>query len=131
LIFASNKPDEGSGNTDLYMSIRKNGKWSNLLNLGSKINTSGNDMFPYFHKGKVLFYASDGKTGGKGGYDIWYSELTADGFGDPVNLSALNSANDDFGLVVHPSEKLGYFVSNKEGGAKDDDIYQVFFDGDY
>jgi hypothetical protein len=89
LIFASDIPGKGIGNTDLYMSIRKNGEWGDMTNLGNSINTDGNDMFPYLHKGKILFYASNGKTGGKGGFDIWYSVLTENGFNEPVNLTAL------------------------------------------
>lgn len=131
LIFTSDIPEKGAGNTDLYMSIRRNGKWGEMTNLGNTINTSANDMFPYLHKGKILFYASDGKSGGKGGFDIWYSVLTEKGFSEPENLTELNSSEDDFGLVIHPNEETGYFVSNKNSGNGDDEIYQVFFEGEY
>ena len=131
LIFASDIPGKGMGGTDLYMSIRKNGSWGEMINLGKNINTPGNDMFPYLHKGKILFYASNGKSGGKGGFDIWYSVLTENGFNEPVNLSELNSPADDFGLVVFSNEETGYFVSNQNSTNGDDDIYQVFFDGAY
>ncbi len=131
LIFASDIPGKGIGNTDLYMSIRKNGEWGEMTNLGNLINTSENDMFPYLHKGKILFYASNGKSGGKGGLDIWYSVLKEKGFTEPANLTELNSSNDDFGLVIHPNDATGYFVSNQNSGTGGDDIYQVFFEGEY
>jgi outer membrane protein OmpA-like peptidoglycan-associated protein len=131
LIFASDIASKGMGGTDLYMTVRKNGKWGEMTNLGKKINTAGDDMFPFFHRGKTLFFASNGKQGGKGGFDIWYSNLTESGFEEPKNLESLNTAADDFGLVIHPNEEVGYFVSNKAGGKGDDDIYKVLFDGAY
>jgi len=133
LIFASNIPGKGLGGTDLYMTVRKNGSWGEMVNLGDKINTPGEDMFPYLHKGKMLFYASSAKSGGQGKFDIYYSGLTAGGFDTPKPLAALNTAEDDFGLVIHPDEEVGYFVSRKAGGEGDDDIYKVLFEveGEY
>ncbi|MFW6275769.1 MAG: OmpA family protein, partial [bacterium] len=131
LIFASDVTGKGEGKTDLYMSIRKNGKWDNMINLGNKINTQADDMFPFLHKGKILFYASNGNPEGKGGFDLWYSVLTEKGFSDPINLSALNSSEDDFGLIIDSDEETGYFVSNRNNANGDDDIYQVYFKGEY
>ncbi len=131
LIFASDIRGKGHGGTDLYMTIRKNGKWGDMINLGNKINTSGNDMFPYLHKGNLLIYASSGKSDGKGGFDIYHAALNENGFSEPVNFSALNTDADDFGLVVHHNEETGFFVSNRSGGEGDDDIFQVTFQGEY
>lgn len=130
IIFTSDKPG-GIGGTDLYMAVRKNGKWSDMKNLGAGINTKGDEMFPYLHKGKYLFFASDGIPGGQGGLDIYYCELTEGGFGTPVNLEQVNSPADDFGLVVHSGEEIGYFTSQREGGMGSDDIYKVRFEGNY
>ncbi len=127
LIFASNIPDKGKGGTDLYMSIRKNGQWGDMINLGDKINTPGDEMFPYLHKGNLLFFASNGLPGGKEGLDIYYTSLTAAGPETPKNLEALNSSTDDFGLTIHPNNEVGYFVSQKPGGMGHDDIYKVTF----
>ncbi len=128
LIFASNIPDKGKGGTDLYMSVRKNGQWGNMINLGDKINTSGDEMFPNLHKGNLLFFASNGLPGGNGGLDIFYTPITAAGSGTPQNFSQLNSTADDFGLTIHSNNELGYFVSQKSGGLGHDDIYKVTFE---
>lgn len=131
LFFTSNIPDKGRGGTDLYMSVRTNGKWGEMINLGEKFNTSGDEMFPFFHKGEYLFFASDGKSGGKGGLDIYYSQLSGGEFESPKNLNELNTSEDDFGLVIHSSKEVGYYVSQKAGGEGDDDIYKVLFEGEY
>lgn len=127
LIFASDIPDKGRGKIDLYMIVRSNRQWGKLVNLGEKINTPGDEMFPFLHNGKVLFFASNGVTGGKGGLDIYYAHLTPEGFETPKNFDVLNSERDDFGLVVHSKGEVGYFASQKPGGEGDDDIYKVTF----
>ena len=132
LIFASNIPDKGYGGTDLYMTIRQeNGSWGEMINLGEEINTSADDMFPFLFKGNRLVYASAGKTSGKGGLDIFYAEKNKTGFENPKNFTALNSPEDDFGLVIHSDEEVGYFTSQKSGGEGSDDIYKVIFEGQF
>ncbi len=132
LIFASDIQGRGKGGTDIYMSVRRNGRWGDMVNLGDNINTGGDDMFPYFYKGKYLIFASDGRPGGKGGLDLYYSKISGSGFSAPRSIDQLNSPADDFGLVIHEDEQIGYFVSKREGGSGDDDIYKVLFEtGDY
>ncbi len=128
LYFASDIPGKGKGQTDLYMTVRKNGKWGEMVNLGDKVNTPGNEMFPFLHKGKYLFFASNGRNDTAGGLDIYYSKITPSGFDTPINMKGLNSPEDDFGLVIHPAEENGYFVSARPGGSGDDDIYKVVFE---
>ena len=128
LLFASDIPGKGRGGTDIYMSVRRNGSWGDMVNLGESINSSGDEMFPFLHKGKYLVYASNGQVGGKGGLDLYYSEISGSGFNAPVNLEQLNSSADDFGLIINNDESIGYFVSKRDGGAGDDDIYKVIFE---
>ncbi len=128
LIFTSDIPGKGRGGTDIYMSVRRNGSWGDMVNLGEGINTTGDEMFPFLHKGKYLVYASDGKSGGKGGLDLCYSVISGSGFSSPVNIEQLNSSSDDFGLIINSDESAGWFVSKREGGAGDDDIYKVVFE---
>ena len=119
------------GGTDLYMAVRKNGQWGEMINLGDEINTSADEMFPFLHQGKRLFFASSGKTGSKGGLDIYYAMKSGNEFKEPQNFSELNSDKDDFGFVMHPEDEVGYFTSQKDGGLGDDDIYKVVFEGQY
>jgi outer membrane protein OmpA-like peptidoglycan-associated protein len=130
LFFASNIPDKGYGGTDLYMTVRENGRWGEMQNLGEDINTNADDMFPYLY-GKRLIYASAGRPDGEGGLDIYFADIERNGFGSPENFTELNSSEDDFGLVIHADDEVGYYTSRKSGGMGSDDIYKVLFEGQY
>ena len=123
LFFASDMPG-GIGETDLYyVKIAADGTMSSPVNLGAKINTIGNDLFPFFRNGK-LYFSSDGHYG-YGDLDVYESSLLADGsFSDPVNLGPpINSNKDDFSFVIDSQENYGYVSSNRAEGKGDDDIY--------
>ncbi|HEB62579.1 MAG TPA: OmpA family protein, partial [Bacteroidetes bacterium] len=123
LYFASDMPG-GYGGTDIYSIKYVNGKWIELKNLGSDINTEANEAFPFIYKSKYLFFASKRK-GGKGGFDIYFSLQNDDKFESPVNLGPrFNSRSDDFGLILNDDSNLGYFTSNRPGGIGKDDIYK-------
>lgn len=121
LVFVSNMP--GSiGQNDLFMAVRSDGKWSTPVNLGEKINTVGNDMFPVFVDDGLLTFASDGRGDGMGGLDIYYTTFPQ--IGEIVNMGdKINSTLDDFGLVLHPGGEMGYFASNR-GNVGSDDIFR-------
>ncbi|MEN2412527.1 OmpA family protein [Flavobacterium mesophilum] len=123
LFFASDMKG-GIGETDLYyVKIADDGTMGSPVNLGPKINTLGNEVFPYFRNGK-LYFSSDGHYG-LGDLDVYESKLLPDGtFSDPVNLGEpINSNKDDFTFVIDGTETYGYVSSNREGGKGDDDIY--------
>lgn len=125
LFFASDMPG-GFGGTDLYKIRRsENGDWGKPENLGSKVNTEGNEMFPFFQeKMGTLFFASDGHPG-LGGLDIFLSHADNDGqFKTVMNAGLpLNTRYDDFALVLD-SNNRGYFSSNRPGSGGDD-LYSV------
>ncbi|WP_428229219.1 OmpA family protein [Flavobacterium sp.] len=123
LFFASDMPG-GYGETDLYVvKIAEDGTMSSPQNLGPKINTIGNDLFPFFRNG-VLYFSSDGHYG-YGDLDVYESKFLEDGtFSTPRNLGApINSNKDDFTFVIDKTGTYGYVSSNRAGGKGDDDIY--------
>lgn len=121
LYFASNRPG-GYGGTDLYSAKRNSrGRFTSVKNLGSPLNTAGNDMFPYVADDGSLYFASDGHAG-FGGLDLFIAKrqngiITIENMGTPMN-----SAADDFGLYLFKADR-GFFTSNRDGGKGDDDIY--------
>ncbi len=120
LYFASDMPG-GQGGFDIYRSNLKNGEWTSPVNLGTSINTFGNEVFPHYKSG-MLFFSTDGFPG-YGGLDIFYSEYI-DSWQAPINMkSPINSNRDDFSIYF-VNDSSGFYASNREGGKGEDDIYQ-------
>lgn len=96
--------------------------WGAPANLGTLINTPGDEMYPYLASENKLFFASNGH-GGMGGLDN-YSVTNENGsWGNVANLqSPMNSPADDFGIMFSDAS-TGYLTSNREGGLGADDIY--------
>lgn len=119
LYFVSDKPG-GIGGTDIYVSERKGSGWTEPKNLGNKINTERNEMFP-FVQGHELYFASNGHYG-LGGLDIFVANVS--GTEDVHNMGApVNSSADDFSLIFDQSGRLGYFSTNRNDNI--DRIYHV------
>jgi hypothetical protein len=122
LYFVSNMPG-GFGGTDIYVVAQEGKSWGKPENLGQDINSKGNEMFPWVDAKGMLYFASNGR-GGVGGLDIFLVDPNADLIGAPVNLGApINSAYDDFGLIIDPEAGVAFFTSNRLGGQGDDDLY--------
>ena len=124
LYFASDMP-RGIGGVDLYKVKVLESGFGQPVNLGDKINTEGNEMFPSVQNG-MLFFASNGLVG-LGGLDLFAAELIdGDKIGKVMNLGApVNTNKDDFALVLDKSGNSGYFSSNRDGGKGDDDLYFI------
>ena len=130
-MYLSSDRAGGYGGHDLYVSTFQNGEWTTPMNLGARINTAGNELFPFMHEDGTLFFASNGHAG-LGGLDVFMAKPDA-AIGEaeaqmmwsvPVNLGEpLNSLKDDFGLIVDITGRSGYISSSREGGLGGDDIY--------
>ena len=121
LYFSSNMPG-GIGAVDIWkVTVNDDGTYTKPENLGSKINTEGNESFPFIaDDNTTLYFASTGKQG-LGGLDIYKADLTANT--EAVNMGKpLNSAQDDFAFTVNDATKVGYFSSNRAGN---DDIFEA------
>lgn len=129
MVFVSDIPG-GFGGTDLYLSKFDGKNWGTPVNLGSSINTQGDEEFPYLHPAGALFFSSNGHPG-MGGLDVFAASQDGDRWSNPVNAGyPLNSSRDDFGIVWTKGQPKGYFSSNRGGN---DDIYtfkrQMFIEG--
>jgi peptidoglycan-associated lipoprotein len=130
-LFFSSDMEGGLGGHDLYFTRRDDtGGWTEPVNLGSLINSSGDEEYPTVYK-DTLYYSSD-HFAGLGGLDIFKTYLDQKGnWVPPVNLRApINSGGDDFGFVVDTFSKnditvssTGFFTSSRGGVAQMDDIY--------
>ncbi len=126
LFFVSDMPG-GFGGTDLYYVVFAQGRWGVPVNAGPKINSAGDELFPFLDKEGHLYFASDGLPG-LGSLDLFVTRvnLATRELTEPVrNLGApLNSPYDDFGILTDSERRTGYFSSNRKRGGADDDIYR-------
>ncbi len=121
LYFASNRPG-GKGGIDLYsVERRRSGEWSEPKNMGTKINTPGNEMFPFVSEDGKLYFASDGHPG-LGGLDNFVAFKENRRTIVQNTGMKFNSPYDDFGLIYNDTLS-GYFTSNRPKGKGNDDIY--------
>lgn len=124
MYFSSDMPG-GFGGMDLYMTTMDGSSWGPPINLGARINTEGNEIFPYYDSNSQrLYFGSNGHVG-LGGLDIYYMDDKGDDqFGEVTNMGyPLNTISDDFGIIFDEEGKEGYFTSDREGGVGRDDIY--------
>ena len=124
LFFSSSRPG-GFGGKDIWLTrLNENNKWTEPVNLGSEINTAGNEMSPFIHfDGKTLYFASDGLAG-MGGYDLFVTRMKDDStWTTPQNLGyPINTFNDEMGLIIESGGKKAYFSSTRDK-SKGKDIF--------
>lgn len=107
----------------LYMAIKKGGKWDpvKLLPFNNSEYSFGHPS--YDSETQTLYFSSDIK-GGKGGKDIYSVKMKTNGEWEPIiNLSHLNTASNEVFPYYH--NKYLFFASDKEGGKGGLDMYWV------
>jgi WD40-like Beta Propeller Repeat len=94
------------------------GAWSEPINVGPPINTEYNDTYPILTADGLTVYFTSDRPGGLGKDDIWVSrrESTDSPWGEPENLTILNSPFNDSLSVLSTSGNIMYFHSDRPGG---------------
>lgn len=132
LIFASNQPG-GLGGYDLWMGeINSDLTITNVKNLGTYVNTPGDECFPTIYDNNVIFFASNGHYG-FGNLDMYAGIRSRGGrFMKTYNLgNRFNSVNDDYALFYNTKKNISFFTSNRYKNEKEtsfDRIYKQSFD---
>lgn len=121
LYFSSNMPGSLGGVDIWKVAVNADGTYGTPENLGPKINTEGNESFPFIaDDNTTLYYASSGKPG-LGGLDVFQADLSkgteAVNIGKPVNTE-----KDDFSFSFNKAKNLGFFASNRNGN---DDLFSA------
>lgn len=125
LYFCSDRSG-GLGLRDVYMATRNKKKWNKPINLGSTINTIGDEISVYAHAdGKTLYICSDGHET-MGGIDVFKVENVNGIWQKPENVGyPISTTNDDVYFVVTADNRHAYYSSDKEGGIGEQDIYKL------
>lgn len=118
------KMDPGSGGffEDLYVSAKMNGAWTAAKNLGEPINSDGHDATAGLsNDGNTLYIYESNK--GDGG-DLYQSVLKGTAWQKPEHMNKnINTRYHESTISESYDGKLIYFVSDKENGTGDRDIY--------
>jgi outer membrane protein OmpA-like peptidoglycan-associated protein/tetratricopeptide (TPR) repeat protein len=119
LYFSSDMPNSLGGVDIWKVAVNADGSYGAPENLGNKVNTEGNESFPFIaDDNTTLYFASSGKQG-LGGLDIYQIDLSkgtdATNMGKPINTE-----KDDFAFTFNKAKNMGFFSSNRGGN---DDIY--------
>lgn len=121
LYFSSDLPGSIGGVDIWKVSINGDNSYGKPENLGSKVNTEGNESFPFIADDNItLYFASSGKPG-LGGLDIFKIDLSkseeAQNMGKPINTE-----KDDFAFTYNKTQNIGFLSSNRNGN---DDVFEV------
>lgn len=125
LFFTGCNRPNGLGRCDIYVSHKEGNNWGVPFNLGAPVNSSYWESQPAISPdGSTLYFVSN-RPGGQGGYDIWKSNLNAEGYWDqPVNLGPeINTPYDENTPFLHPDGKTLYFSSDGWPGLGNKDIF--------
>jgi len=123
LYFTSDMPG-GFGGYDIYKVEKKGGVWSKPINLGAKVNSLGDETYPFIF-GDVLYFSSRTYFG-FGGNDVYKINLKEKG-AVVKNLGApINSREDDFAFTINEKNE-GYLSSNRSSKKNQDLIYRFLY----
>jgi outer membrane protein OmpA-like peptidoglycan-associated protein/tetratricopeptide (TPR) repeat protein len=114
----------GKGQCDIWLTIDREGKWSEPLNLQEPINTTHWESQPSIaSNGRVLYFASD-RPGGYGGIDLWKSNFGDEGWSKPTNLGpTINTSKDEQFPFIHSDNSTLYFSSEGHPGMGKSDLF--------
>lgn len=115
-------------NCAIYTAEIKNGKWTSIKKLDESINPKASSntqpCFVETSSYKALYFISD-RSGGYGGYDIWFSVFTDGKFQSPINLGpVINTAGDEITPAFQSEFDELYFSSNRHPGFGGYDIFK-------
>ena len=111
---------------DFYVSYKKDNSWVPAFNMGTAINTPGNEGAQCLSAdGKILFFTACQRGDGFGSCDIYVSFKRENGWTKARNLGQnINSKNWESQPSISPDGRELYFVSNRAGGIGGMDIWK-------
>jgi outer membrane protein OmpA-like peptidoglycan-associated protein len=117
LYFSSNRPG-GKGKDDLYRAaVLENGEVDAAENL-TTLNTSEEDVTPFFHSPTQRLYFSTQGRFTFGGYDVYSSSPTLNGWTNPMNMGVqMNASSDDLFFSLSEKGTNGWLTVRGEKGS--------------
>lgn len=90
------------------------------------LNSGAEERTPFLlDDGKTLLFAST-REGGRGGFDLYRTVRSAEGWSRPENLGTMvNSEDDELAPFFDSTANIFLFASDREGGAGGLDLYRL------
>lgn len=134
IYFTSRRPqnatsptdDEGLYFEDIYLSTKKNGKWTTPVRLGAPINTESHDACLYISPDgqSMIIYRTDAETNNEGG--IYQTHLENGQWVEPTLMIAeVNSEYWETDANISADGNTLFYTSDKPGGEGGRDIWQM------
>lgn len=130
LYFTSNRKG-GFGSLDIYKSIKQeDGQWGKAINLGEKINSNFDDVYPFIlSDNKTMYLGTQGHYYNMGQNDLFMvKQLTDSTYTKPLNFGyPLNTTDDN--SFIYPLIETGKALISlaSDDGFGDLDIYEITF----
>lgn len=119
MIYYVTNNKAGRGGMDIWYTVydKKKKLYKAPKNAGSKVNTSQDEISPFFDNDTRTLYFSSNGLGGLGGFDVFRARgdgkkwTGTENIGPPVNTGA-----DEVFYTISTRRGEGFFVSNRKGG---------------
>jgi tetratricopeptide (TPR) repeat protein len=139
LIFTSSRPNttggkvdlsDGRYNEDIYISTKEGKRWSAPVQMGSGINTEGNDasIFLSGDGQKLILYRNEMKNNiiSSSDGELFISELKGENWSKPEKLpEQINAGGYQPSACLTSNGNMLFFVSDRENGLGGTDLYTV------
>lgn len=114
VLLMSVEREDSRGGRDLYVSFTKNDSvWSEPLNLGSTVNSAGDETAPFLASDDQSMYFSSNGFSGYGGADIYMSKRLDDtwtNWSEPKNMGPdINSKGEDLFFNIPATSEFAYY----------------------
>lgn len=125
VLFFSSDREGGKGGHDIWYTIIDGDNYSEPINM-AVINTSEDEVTPFYHKeSSTLYFSSKGYLG-LGGFDVYKTYRTGDTFTKAVNLeSPTNTSFNDLYYTLNSESTEAYLSSNRTGSLYLEEGYEA------
>ena len=133
LYFISRRAMDGEGelkDQDIWYVEREDDGWSQPINAGPNINSSGNEFYISFTVDGAMYFASNTdapEERSRSDYDIYKAKFVDGEFQKAISLGdSINTNNYEADVYIAPDESYIIFCSTRDEGLGRGDLYISF-----
>lgn len=123
LIFISGNSPSSKGNEDIFVSEKVTGiTWSKPENLGTIINTFGQEVSPFYDPKTNLLYFSTNNQPGSQGKDMYIAKYLGpewEDWSNPVNWEKINTAGSEMSMTFVGTDEIVWTSTQNSNGFAD------------